>query len=804
MTTYNTRNPLGSQDPRDLFDNAQNMDHAANSLAADEWSDRFGKPRKTWRGIEKKAELDIAQAVLEATTEAGSYRDQAQVASDRAIAAASAIGPIKFYDTYAQAVNDLPNRQEEDLVEVAQDENLDGTRTRYRVKSGALSFCILLGTALSGSNIEPTDNSWIDTPEIVGGGARKDINAQATALTQRTNVVRSVSHMPPHVFGGIPEAIAVDDAIEIDVGNTPVVGALYVGSEFKKIRGKGVGASILNKVFSGAALIYAAYKGFRISNLTLSLNGGGSNAGHGVYASEDSAVIDNVSVTGIGNRSDSSGGGIGVLVSKGDITKKIYASRLTDCSFFGSFGTSGKSFGWIFDNVQYGFASHIYAENIVGTELAISHELKNYASLNNLHALTAKRAVIGLGYGQETPDEKGVSYTIATGVLTTETDIGYNVSEGAQNILVGFSHNDSGSPGISEKTGVYLRNGAQRNAIFAFGAYGTSQHTSVRYGTGAINNFTQVAALGNSASVLVNAENSTNRNVTEVAHAGGSDSIASRITGTAGTDVNPVYCHGTGERFGSLGGRFHDFSGTVHSFPLWGTGHRWRYESTSNVVHAMGTNGLSGNIVGFVHAVPDNAERGGIFHQLGVVPANDILAIRGFGEGSAYQFRSTDLRAVNDGSKSLGSGSARWSQGFGVNGWSATSDARLKSEPRVMTQAEVDAFLEIAELPCIWQWLAKIETEGSAARLHAGPTVQAVVEILARYGLNPFAYAAIEHTTWEAHPEQKDESGVVLIPGQEAGDVYSFKRDELQYMLWQAHRIDTDRRIRKIESDIHY
>ena len=60
-------------------------------------------------------------------------------------AAASAIGPIKFYDTYAQADNDLPNLSEDDLVEIAQDENKNGARTRYRVESGALVFVVSLG-----------------------------------------------------------------------------------------------------------------------------------------------------------------------------------------------------------------------------------------------------------------------------------------------------------------------------------------------------------------------------------------------------------------------------------------------------------------------------------------------------------------------------------------------------------------------------------------------------------------------------------------------------------------------------------
>jgi len=52
MTTYGTNNPLGSQDPRDLYDNAQNFDHLSNDQVNESWNDRFGNPRQTWHGIE--------------------------------------------------------------------------------------------------------------------------------------------------------------------------------------------------------------------------------------------------------------------------------------------------------------------------------------------------------------------------------------------------------------------------------------------------------------------------------------------------------------------------------------------------------------------------------------------------------------------------------------------------------------------------------------------------------------------------------------------------------------------------------
>lgn len=54
MTTYNTGNPLGSKEVKDLFDNAQNFDNFVNNKDARHWPDRFGKDRLTWYGMEER------------------------------------------------------------------------------------------------------------------------------------------------------------------------------------------------------------------------------------------------------------------------------------------------------------------------------------------------------------------------------------------------------------------------------------------------------------------------------------------------------------------------------------------------------------------------------------------------------------------------------------------------------------------------------------------------------------------------------------------------------------------------------
>lgn len=64
MTTYSTGNSIGSTDPRDLYDNAQNIDEWANSTEKLTHNDRLGVPRKTFHGMESQfnaAEADRSE-----------------------------------------------------------------------------------------------------------------------------------------------------------------------------------------------------------------------------------------------------------------------------------------------------------------------------------------------------------------------------------------------------------------------------------------------------------------------------------------------------------------------------------------------------------------------------------------------------------------------------------------------------------------------------------------------------------------------------------------------------------------------
>ena len=64
MTTYATNNPLGSKDPRDLYDNAENFDHLSLDQNNKTWPDRLGNDRLTWHGMEENYKIALANLGL--------------------------------------------------------------------------------------------------------------------------------------------------------------------------------------------------------------------------------------------------------------------------------------------------------------------------------------------------------------------------------------------------------------------------------------------------------------------------------------------------------------------------------------------------------------------------------------------------------------------------------------------------------------------------------------------------------------------------------------------------------------------
>ncbi|HIE5511418.1 TPA: tail fiber domain-containing protein [Stenotrophomonas maltophilia] len=220
---------------------------------------------------------------------------------------------------------------------------------------------------------------------------------------------------------------------------------------------------------------------------------------------------------------------------------------------------------------------------------------------------------------------------------------------------------------------------------------------------------------------------------------------------------------------------------------------RWNLSTSGTIEYA-----LPAGVPGIIGRAGDPA--GGIAFQF----RNDLRFGSGFiqllnasAAGSGAPTRGVQWDAnyypVLTNSMSCGRAGNVWTQFFATNTTISTSDARLKTEPRQLSEAERKAGSALARLPAIWEWL-------TGDRLHAGPTVQAAMAVMEAHGLDPFAYSFICYDEWEAESATYDYEGNELTTAREAGDRYSFRKEELLCFMVSALAAENDLQAAKVEA----
>lgn len=152
--------------------------------------------------------------------------------------------------------------------------------------------------------------------------------------------------------------------------------------------------------------------------------------------------------------------------------------------------------------------------------------------------------------------------------------------------------------------------------------------------------------------------------------------------------------------------------------------------------HQMGiyTNANGGNsleaIIGADHFIP------GVYIR---------SIVRGIGGGILFlegsDVRTTKLIPLSDNTYTLGDGAARWSVVYSATGSINTSDARDKLWLGGLSAEEGRVADRIRSIIGKFQWLDAVAQKGKdAARIHFGPTAQAVEEAFIAEGLDPTRY----------------------------------------------------------------
>ncbi|HCO8616121.1 TPA: hypothetical protein OB849_002140 [Escherichia coli] len=93
----------------------------------------------------------------------------------------------------------------------------------------------------------------------------------------------------------------------------------------------------------------------------------------------------------------------------------------------------------------------------------------------------------------------------------------------------------------------------------------------------------------------------------------------------------------------------------------------------------------------------------------------------------------------------LGNATNRWASVYSAGGVVTTSDARQKTEIEPFTDAEIAASQELALGAGTFRWLKDSRDFGEQAGVNIGYTVQHVMKVMARHGLDYRKYKMIEH-----------------------------------------------------------
>lgn len=265
MTTYHTGNPIGSKDPRDLYDNAENLDTFVNSKTKLMSPDRLGAPRKTYYGIEQDAQavLDSAEAIRDnlgffppIDYESGlSVENTNFTVNHEGVVYAAQPGAVPFttgawdetkwypiqnllnqrnllvFGTYAEAsaaAATLPDGQRIDVM---------SEQKRYRTESGALVFVANLDQLRIdlASEYGYARGNLGKPYNIVGGALRRD-----TAMSPDWFIISDSAHLPIRL-----ETVATDTVnLRLDYDGGKVGTFIAAPDETLAADGVSVGSSV--------------------------------------------------------------------------------------------------------------------------------------------------------------------------------------------------------------------------------------------------------------------------------------------------------------------------------------------------------------------------------------------------------------------------------------------------------------------------------------------------------------------------------------------------------------------------------
>lgn len=510
--------------------------------------------------------------------------------------------------------------------------------------------------------------------------------------------------------------------------------------------GDGPSATLKRDSDGGNFLTLNAPTNVKLSDFGLDLGfSTNSDSGHGVVVIDGlDTHIDRLRVSDFGNNGGAAGTGIIHYVSALAKGERV---SITNSYAKGDVATSTDTNGFVLVDTLYGRLSGNYAEDIV----SFAHELKNDARYNVLSDLIAVNSAYAIGYGQTTVGDDGPDFNAAANFIGHKCDVGTLVGEGDFNIFSGYTGDSTGSPGTDVYC-VHFSTTASGNVHLGAISYGDNMDFPVRMRGD--KNYAAIASHDDAANV-VTFDAGVAKNFVNVLHPGTRTVIDGAINDASGNlirgvNANVVWSPATGEFIGSISGKFHWKLGESSATPL--STQEFVFENEDDAILALEVASGAANTAGMQINKGASANFAGWYY----VFSSDYWLLR-VGGSNVGRFSSSAWRPETDNVIDLGTSSQRFNDAYVANGVTTTSDARDKTELRPFTNAEIEASKELAREIGFWKWLSRVEDKGEAARDHCGLTVQSVIAIMEKHGLDPFGYGFIMWNNWDEQSEDVEE-----------------------------------------------
>lgn len=699
-------------------------------------------------------------------------------------AAASAIGPIKFYDTYAQADGDLPNLSEDDLVEIAQDETrASSPRARYRVESGALVFVIEF--EIFYPNL-PDSVPRLMQSKLRESVSVKDFGAVGDGVTDDTAAIRlalsstSISiYFPPGDYR----------IVDANQDGTPVLVS-----------------SVMNRVLFGPGRITATaavYKALEVS---------GNNSSIHLHFHGNNQIMIALVVTGDG--CDVSGSSFFDLFAPAN----TYTAVGVHADFDGT-SSGDKSIlitGNSFRNIQ------AVGDGIGGNGVGLSRAVLLSGDQDIIKtSIISNNIIIGVtgeeGDAIAVISSNGSAFLdfpvlISGNTVTTWTRRAVKIQSNKATISGNTFRNTQSSAPSSIQHAVSLVQGGDHvvdGNVFTSCRYAGQVVAIASSPLERVDNITitgnVVRDIGAETTSVPFFVQSYGANVTIA----GNQILCPNLAATRNITVaNALSGYVAGNYIQSATSTPYSFTGSINLLLdiASSNNNTWGERTLSDSGDAFGINVFgttnrsltlynwdttlsNAEIVSQIRFHQNDTEAPDAVHasiRAVAVGTSGALALT-FHTGSSATADQERLRIDPNGvltpgidnSQNFGSASFRWNTIFAGTGAINTSDARDKQQVRGLFESERVVAGRLKSLIRSFKFSDAVMMKGEQARIHFGVVAQEVRDAFVSEGLDPEKYALFCYDTWDETQREEDEEGNIIQEYRPAGDRYGIRYDEL-------------------------